>query len=77
MMVEEPSSREESSLTKIIDDVMGRLEPERSKIAVVPLKTREEIGKITSMAEEVSEDRGLEVEDRYAVEEDSGDKRVS
>lgn len=60
MLVEEPSSPQESSPTRIIKDVLSDLEPEGSELAIVPLEVGEEAGPSANMAEEASRDSGLE-----------------
>lgn len=62
MMVEEPSSPQEQSPTRIIKDVLSGLEPEVFELTIVVLEVSKEIGIGARAAGEVSEDRGIKEE---------------
>lgn len=59
-----------SSAMQII--VLDKLEPERSKITIVPLEVGEEVETYDAMAKEVPRERGIEAGEPETIEVDSG-----
>lgn len=67
MMVEGPSTPQKSVATKMIETVLGNLEPEGFDLAISHLEASEEA---------TSGHRGLKTEDREVIETDNKDKKV-
>lgn len=61
-----------SSAMQIIENVLDKLEPERSKITIVPLEVGEEVETYDAMAKEVPRERGIEAGEPETIEVDSG-----
>lgn len=76
MMVDEPSSRQESTPSKIIEEVLGCLKPERPVLAIVPLEIGEEAEISVGVADEALEDIGLEAEAHETIKAINGEEEV-
>lgn len=62
MMVDEPSSQQEHSPSRITEDMLGGLEPKGSELMKVPLEVDKEVGTNAGAVDEIPQDRGLEEE---------------
>lgn len=69
-------SPQDSSPANIINDILGSLEPERSKLIIVPLEIGEKDGATAGVAKKVSKNKGLKEEARKAFEATNRNEEV-